>query len=187
MSSVTASAPRTTTASPMAVRRAPVRERRGRAPRSAARRSSDGRRRSCRVPSPLTPRITRSPSAVASTVARCGVCIRASNEIRPGTAGGQPHDDHLVGRAGEHLAGERDAAAGVGHVRRGRRQVEIAAVVLDRVDLLETSARDRRPSGTASARAASPSPSRRRASRPPGTRPRRADAGPRAARPSRPD
>ena len=36
------------------------------------------------APSPLTPRITRSPSAVASTVARCGVCIRASKEICPG-------------------------------------------------------------------------------------------------------
>ena len=52
----------------------------------------------------------------------------------------------------------------IGHVSRCRRQVEIAPVVLDRVDLPETSARDRRPSGTASARAASTSPSRRRAS-----------------------
>ena len=36
------------------------------------------------VPSPLTPRITRSPPVAASTVARCGVCIRASKEMWPG-------------------------------------------------------------------------------------------------------
>ena len=36
------------------------------------------------LPSPLTPRITRSPSAVASTVACCGVSSRAWNEIWPG-------------------------------------------------------------------------------------------------------
>jgi hypothetical protein len=36
------------------------------------------------APSPLAPRITTSPSAVASTVARCGVCIRAVKEIWPG-------------------------------------------------------------------------------------------------------
>ena len=34
-------------------------------------------------PSPLAPRITRSPP-VASTDARCGVCMRASKEICPG-------------------------------------------------------------------------------------------------------
>ncbi len=79
------------------------------------------------------------------------------------TAGGQPHDDDLVGCAGEHLARERHAAGGEGHVSRCRRQIQIAPVVLDRIDLGETSTRDRQPSGRASARAASTSPSRRRA------------------------
>ena len=54
-----------------------------------------------------------------------------------GTAGGQPHDDDLVGRAREHLARERHATAGVGDVSRCRRQIEIAPVVLDRIDFRE--------------------------------------------------
>jgi hypothetical protein len=83
MSSVTESAPRTTTASP-AVTRVP--------PRGSTRTRLS--KRSAPVigcpsavvprPSPFRPRITRSPPGVASTVARCGVDSRASNEICPG-------------------------------------------------------------------------------------------------------
>ena len=83
MSSVTASASRTTTASPLALRVPPLVTTRTR----ASNRSAPVIGRPSAVvpaPSPLTPRMTRSPSAVASTVARCGVCIRASKEIRPG-------------------------------------------------------------------------------------------------------
>jgi hypothetical protein len=50
------------------------------------------------------------------------------------TAGGQPDDDHLVGRAGEDLPRERHATAGEDHVCGSRRQVEIASVVFHGVD-----------------------------------------------------
>ena len=77
--------------------------------------------------------MTRSPSAV-------GFDGRALRRLHPRlerdlsrTAGGQPHDDDLVGCAGEHLARERHAAGGEGHVSRCRRQIEIAPVVLDSI------------------------------------------------------
>ena len=75
----------------------------------------------------------------------------------PGTAGGQPHDDDLVGGAGEHLTGERDAVAGEGHVGRCRRSGRGRAGSSRRHRPVETSARGPRPSDTAFARAASPS------------------------------
>ena len=52
-----------------------------------------------------------------------------------GAAGRQPHDDDLVGRAREHLARERHATGGVGHVSRSGGEVEIAPVVLYGIDL----------------------------------------------------
>ena len=57
------------------------------------------------------------------------------------TARRQTHDDDLIGCAREHFARECHPAAGVGHAGRGRRQVELAAVVLDRLELREVSAR----------------------------------------------
>ena len=48
-------------------------------------------------------------------------------------ARGQVHDDHLVGRAGEDLARERDVANRVGDARGGGGEIEIAPVGLDDV------------------------------------------------------
>ena len=136
MSNVTASAPRTTSASPHGLRVPPVGSTRTRASKRSA------------------PVIGRPSAVVAGAVAvdaahhevavRGGLDGRALRRLHPrregdlpGTAGGQPHDDDLVGRAREHFARERHAAAGVGHVRRCRRQIEIAAIVLDRIDVGE--------------------------------------------------
>ena len=134
MSSVTASASRTTTASPVALRVSPARE------------HADARFEPQRAGHGTA--VGGGAGAVAVDAAHHEIAVRsrfdgrALRRLHPRlerdlsrAAGGQPHDDDLVGRAGEHLARERHAAAGEGHVSRCRRQIEIAPVVLDRIHL----------------------------------------------------
>jgi len=54
-----------------------------------------------------------------------------------GLIAGQPHDEHLVGGTGEHLAGERGVAAAEGRARDGRIEIEVAPVVAHLGDLAE--------------------------------------------------
>ena len=134
MSNVTASASRTTTASPAGAAGSPARD------------HADARFEPQRAGHGTA--VGGGASAIAVDAAHDEIAVRgrfdgrALRRLHPRlerdlsrTAGGQPHDDDLVGRAREHLARERHAAAGEGHVGRCRRQIEIASVVLDRIDL----------------------------------------------------
>ena len=54
-----------------------------------------------------------------------------------GTARREVDDDHAIRRAGEHLPRERRPPCRVGHVRRRRGEVQIAAISLDGIDGVE--------------------------------------------------
>ena len=136
MSNVTASAPRTRRASPVAWRVPPVGSTRTRASKRSA--PVMGR------PSAVAAGAVSVDAAHHEVAVRGRLDRRTLRRLHPrgerdlsGTAGGQPHDDDLRRRAREHLARERHAAAGVGHVRRCRRQIQIASVVLDGIDVGE--------------------------------------------------